>query len=164
MTYTKNIFILWANLALLFALSGCSFKEYNNSQAKLITIKTPTLKFSDIGYFRSDETSVQVELYTSGIAVQKFEIERYVCTNDGCLSKNAFNEDYLSGYYPDELLKNVLLKKPIYSGRNLEKNDNGYSQHIVDEDVNITYKVLKDSMRFQDSKNHILIKFKKMKP
>ncbi len=159
----RNIYILWVSLTLLL-FSGCSFKNYNNSEPNLITIKTETLKFSDIGYFHSDKNSVQVELYSSGIAVGKFEINKIVCTNEGCLSKSAFNEDYLSEYYPDNLLKNVLRKKPIFEGKNLVKKPEGFLQEIKNEEVDISYRVTKKSVRFKDSKNSILIKFKKMKP
>jgi len=160
----KNIYTLWVSFVILGLFSGCSFKNYASSEANLITIKTANLKFSDIGYFRSDDESVQVELYSSGVAVEKFEINHIVCTKEGCLSKNAFNEDYLNENYPDDLLKNVLRKKPIYDAKNITKNEDGFKQTIVTDKVSICYKVEGDSVRFKDSKNRILIKYKKMKP
>ena len=162
--YMKNMYSLGLAIFLLFSISGCSFKNYARSQPNIITIKTPTMKFSDIAYFHQDKDSVKIELYEAGIAVKTIEINRFVCSNEGCISKNAFNEDYLSGSYPDDLLKHILRKEPIYDAKNLIKTNDGFTQKIVTNRLNISYMVKKDSMRFKDSINNILIKFKKMKP
>lgn len=150
-------------LFFVLLFSACSFKSYQTSESYLITLKTPQIKFSDIGYLRKDKASVQIELYASGVSVNKFEINHYVCSNDGCLSKNAFNDDYLSEYYPDELLKNVLMAKPIFNAQNLIRTAGGFEQRIEDENLYIIYKITANDIYFKDKKNGILIKLKQLK-
>jgi len=66
----QKYFILWASALLLF-LEGCSVKHYSISTPKVITIKSPKLKFSDTGYIRYEGDAVAVELFTAGVAIEK---------------------------------------------------------------------------------------------
>ncbi len=43
--------ILWASLAVL-VLGGCGTKHFTLSEPKMITLKTPKLKFADTGYLQ----------------------------------------------------------------------------------------------------------------
>ena len=52
----------------------------------------------------------------------------------------------------------MILGHPIYDGKNLKKMYDGFGQKIKDEDVNIDYEVTRQSIRFKDSKNGILLK------
>ncbi len=90
----QKFFILWVSLfALLF--TGCSTKHYTVSEPKIITLKTPKLKFADTGYIRHDETSVEVELFTAGVAVEKISIDESVCVSAGCMDEGKFVKEYL---------------------------------------------------------------------
>lgn len=149
-------------LIVLF-FSGCSIKEYTHTQAKIITVKTPKLKYSDLGYVRSSGEAVNLELYVAGKMVQNIKIDYLVCMNEGCMSKSAFNKAYLSASYPDELLQNIILSRPIYDGKNIFYNENGFTQSIAEQEVEIEYRVNAREMRFRDKKNNILFKIKESK-
>jgi len=115
-----------------------------------------------MGYVRSNEKVVALELFSAGHPVGKFEIENLVCVDgEGCLSKSSFNETYLSKYYPDTLMENVLRGAPIYGGINLVESVHGFEQHIFDEDVAIKYRVSARQIYFKDRVNGVLIKIKK---
>lgn len=155
----QKFYTLWASLLILLVLSGCGAKPFVKRDAATIIFKTPKIKFADAGYVRSNEELVALELFSAGQAVAKFEIENLVCIEgEGCMRKSSFNAEYLSAYYPDTLMENILRSKPIYAGLNLELTDHGYQQYIEDEKVAIIYKVTDKQIYFRDRKNSILIK------
>ena len=78
------------------------------------------------------------------------------------MSRSKFNAHFLNEAYPDTLLQNVLLGKPIYDGKNRVKYKDGYEQHIKSKDVDILYRVKVRSIKFKDRKNRILIKIKEI--
>lgn len=154
--------ILWVS-TVLFVFFGCASKHYVQNKGAIVTIKTPTFKFSDLGYIRQSGEEIELELFVSGQVIDKFEIDTLICTSRGCMRKSTFNENYLSPYYPDTILKDILERKPIYNGENLEKTSSGFVQNIVTKEVNIKYSVTTQMIRFKDSKNGILIKIKNIK-
>jgi hypothetical protein len=156
-TYLKYILI-----AFVLFFSACSIKSYERTQSKIITIKTKSLKFSDIGYIRNSRDSLELELFEAGNSAFKVSIDNYICTNDGCMSKSSFNEEYLSEDYPPDILQNIILGKPIYDANNLSRNDAGFEQNILTQEVNIHYQVDANQIYFKDSKNNILIKIKEL--
>ncbi len=149
-------------LAFLLLFAGCSIKNYTQKESYLVTIKSPKIRFSDIGYIRHDGKSLSLELYSTGVAVEEFEIATLICTHNGCMSKSAFNKEYLSGRYGDDFLKNILMRQAIFGGANLKKTEHGFEQKIVSKDYDIIYKVNKKQLFFKDRKNHILIKLKRI--
>lgn len=153
----KTLFLLL--IAVLF-FSGCSTKEYTHTQTKVIVLKSPQLKFADIGYLRHDGLAVELELFTAGQAVEKISIDDYICVSKGCLSKESFNQEYLHAKYPETILQNILLGRAIFNGVNKQKTEAGFEQFIQDEDVDIIYKVGVSSIYFKDKKNKILVKIK----
>ena len=158
----RKYFTLWASALALLFLSGCGAKPFVNNDASTIIMKTPKIKFADAGYVRSNEDVVALELFSAGHAVGKFEIENMVCVDgQGCLRKSSFNKEYLNEHYPDTLLENILRGEPIYENQNLLKSEHGFEQHILDEFVNIKYKVSPNQTYFKDRSNKILIKIKK---
>ncbi|MDX1296301.1 MAG: hypothetical protein R3302_08535, partial [Sulfurimonadaceae bacterium] len=157
----KKFYIQWVSaLALLLLFTGCTVKEYKTTEPKLITLKTKQLRFNDVGFIRKEGKSVQAELFSAGQAVERFEINRLVCVTKGCLTKSAFNADYLSAEYPDDLLQNVLLGRPIFGGAGLHKSDAGFEQHLKGSGFDIYYSVAPDSVYFKDRANGILIKIR----
>ncbi|MDA7817098.1 hypothetical protein N9A28_02790 [Sulfurimonas sp.] len=147
-------------LVFLVLFSGCSLKDYDKTQTKVIIIKSPQIKFSDLGYLRNSEDRVELELFIAGKSIQKISINHLVCVSDGCMSKSGFNEEYLNSSYPDELLQNILLSKEIFNGENVVKTDNGFEQNIKNLDVDISYKVSLHVTSFKDRKNKIIFKIK----
>ena len=147
-------------IAIALFLSACSTKNYEFTQTKIIFIKSPKLKFADIGYLRNSSSSVELELFVAGKAIQKITINHLVCISEGCMSKSGFNKEYLTSYYPDDILQNIFLGKAIYNSKNKEKSLDGFDQSIRNSFVDITYRVTSHVIYFKDKKNHILIKIK----
>lgn len=152
MNYLLAFFILF--------FAGCSTKNYEFTQTKIVIIKSPKLKFADVGYLRNSEKSIELEIFVAGTAVEKIAINHVICVRDGCMSKRSFNEEYLHSTYPEDILQNVLLGKAIYDGKNKVKTDDGFEQNIQNADVNISYKVNASTIFFKDKKNVILLKLK----
>jgi hypothetical protein len=154
--YKRVLFFL--SFSLFFI--SCSIKHYEHSKSKLISIKTPKLKFSDLAYVKGDEDALRVELFVAGHLVESIEIAHLICVKEGCLSKGIFNSEYLNSSYPDNILKNIILGHQIYDGKNIIKNRDGFEQTIKSEDVDIVYRVRDSSIYFKDRKNRILFKIK----
>lgn len=150
-------------IILIFTLlffSACSIKNYEHTQTKIITIKSPKMKFSDVGYLRNSDKSIELELFMAGKSIEKIAINHLICISSGCMSKSGFNKDYLNEAYPDDTLQNILLSHAIYDGANLSKTADGFTQKIQDEDVDISYRVEPDGVFFKDRKNGIIFNVK----
>ena len=159
--YSKISFQLnYILIALLLTFSACSIKNYEKTQSKIITIKTPQIKFSDVGYVRNSDDSVELELFIAGRVFRKISINYLICLDEGCTSKAAFNEAYLNKSYPDKLLQNIILGRAIYEKRNLLKNADGFTQEIKTQQVDINYRVTQKEIYFKDKQNNILFKIK----
>lgn len=146
-------------LALIFF--GCSVKQPVSYAPYVITIKSQTLRYSDIGYIKKFRNSVRLEIYSAGVPVFKLNIGNRVCSKDGCISKKSFNEKFLVKNYPQNLFKNVILGKPIFESKNLVKKEGGFEQEIFQEGkYDIIYIVKRDKIYFKDRINRILIKIR----
>jgi len=150
--------ILWVSL-LLFLMGGCTTKHYTVSEPKLITIKSPKLKFSDMGYIRYAQDAVEVELFTAGVAVEKISIDKEVCVSAGCMSEEAFNREYLYVGYPHNTMRRILQGKDIFAGVGKEESRNGLSQqNIKNEGMDILYRHWAKEIYFKDRMNGLMIK------
>jgi len=147
----KYFFILVALL-----LSACSLKDYRHTESKVLIIKTPKLKFSDLAYIKHTGSAVSLELFVTGKLVQKISIDYLICVDEGCMSKSGFNNEYLNSAYPDDILQNIILGKSIYNKQNFLKKRDGFTQSIKNESVNIIYRVNSHEIFFKDKKNHII--------
>ena len=158
----QKFYILWASL-LTFLITGCSTKHYTVSEPKIITLKTPKLKFADTGYIRHDETSVEVELFTAGVAVEKITIDGDVCVSAGCMDEGKFVKEYLYPDYPHDTMRNVLLGKDIFSGRGKEEMCDGrLFQFIRNDEMDIMYRRGKGEIYFKDRLNGLIIKIENL--
>lgn len=153
--------ILWVSLVLLFA--GCSTKQYAKSEQIILTLKTPPLKFSDQAYLRKDDISVELELFSAGVAVEKFNIEDEVCINAGCISKEEFNAKYLNSFYEEDILKKILLGEPIFEGENFVQTSDGFEQ-IINRPFkySIIYRVNNRTIYFKDRVKNLIVKIKRL--
>ena len=156
-------FMKYIILILAIFFSACSVKNYEHTQTKIIIIKSPKIKFADIGYLRNSDDSIELELFIAGKAIEKISINHLICVSEGCMSKSGFNEDYLHPSYPNEILQNILLGQEIYNGKTKVKTDGGFEQRIETESANIVYRVNQDSILFKDRKNKIIFKIKDTK-
>ncbi len=150
-------------LCLITLFSACSIKNYEHSDTKIVTIKSPKIKFSDIGYVRHTDDAIELELFIAGHVFQKIHINKMICVKEGCMSKRSFNSQYLNAAYPDDILQNIILGDAIYGGEKKVKLDNGFIQLIHNKDVDIKYRVNSKESFFKDRKNHIIIKIKDIK-
>lgn len=150
-------------LALFLLLGGCSIKNYTHEKSKIIIIKTPKLKFSDLGYIRHNGSDVEMELFMAGVSVQKININHLICVNEGCMFKSTFNDEYLNAEYPSDILQNILLSEVIYDGKNRVQTPSGFEQIIQTKNVDIKYRVTQNETFFKDRKNKIIFKIKDIK-
>ncbi len=160
MKFIQTSFILWASL---FLFTGCAPKQYEKNESRLIVIKTSKLKFADLGYIRKNRDEVRADLFVAGQLVETLEIDNLVCVNEGCLTKSAFNADYLHSSYPDDLILNVLLGRPIFNRASMQKTEGGFMQKLESTEYNIIYKIHDGNIYFKDKKNRLLIKISKTK-
>jgi len=154
----QKFFILWVSLLVLM-IGGCAPKHYEISKPKLIILKTPKLKFADTGYIRSSGESVEAELYTAGVAVEKISIDDQVCVSAGCMSEEAFVREYLSPEYPKDILRRILLGEPIYNGQGTSEQCSGIrTQYIRSDKTDIVYRLKPDETYFKDRINGLVVK------
>jgi len=162
--YTKiEMLIKYFLVTLTLLFSACSIKNYKHTQTKIIIIKSPKIKFADIGYIRNSDKAVELELFFAGQVVEKIAVNHLICTSAGCMSKSGFNEEYLNAAYPDEIMQNILLGSEIYKGKNRLKTDDGFIQEIKTNNVDIKYSVNSHQIFFKDRKNRIIFKIKDIK-
>ena len=140
--------------------SACSIKTYEQTQPKKLIIKSPLIKFADLAYIRHSERAIELELFVAGQSIKKIAINHLICVDEGCMSKDGFNEEYLSPAYPSNILQNILLGKPIYKAKNSLKTEDGFTQKIQTQAVAISYNVTSQEIYFKDKCNHIMIKIK----
>lgn len=149
-------------LTTILFLVACSTHTYEK-QVKLVVLKTSKIKFADIAYVGQANDAVVLELYIAGKALKTISIDRLVCVADeGCLSKSSFNKEYLFDGYPEDLMKNVLLGKPIYESKNVKYLQGEMLQVIQEKNVDITYRVSTHRIYFKDKTNNILISIKEL--
>lgn len=137
-------------------------KTYEQTQSKILIIKSPLLKFADLAYIRNSQDALELELFVAGKAVKRIAINHLICVDEGCMSKAAFNEQYLSAVYPSDILQNILLAKPIYNALNRVQTKDGFIQEIQTQEVDISYKVTSKETFFKDKRKHIIIKIKEI--
>lgn len=162
MRYMQKFFILWGSLLALM-IGGCTGKHYSVSEPKIITIKSPKLKFADTGYIRHEGESVEAELFTAGVAVEKISIDEKVCVSAGCMSEQEFIREYLSADYPTDTLRRILLGEPIFEGINTTEQCGGAkTQYIRNEKMDIVYRLKPGMSYFKDRNNGLIIKIENL--
>ena len=159
----KNIFIA----ILVIFLSSCATKTINQvptvSKSCKVVFKTKKIAFADTGFLNQSPNKTDLQIFAMGVPILELKVSDNVCLNKMCNSKQSFNQTHLSSYYPDDLIENILNKKPIFGGKNLEKNQNGFMQTLSSKWYNIKYKVDKENIYFKDKKNKIIIKITGLK-
>ncbi len=144
----------------LLLFSACTAQPKKEESA-FIVLKTPTIKYADMGFIRTSSSKVEVEMYAAGQPLVSIEINGMnVCMSTfECMDKHDFNKKVLHASYPDMLLENVFKAKPIFNSENLEKTEDGFTQKIQKKGLyDITYTVVSGERKFRDTINKILIK------
>ena len=148
-------------MTISFIFSGCAPKEYVQQHAAFIMFKTPTFRYADMGFIYENEKEIKVEIYGSGQALVSLEFTGdSICMSlMECMDKSTFNEEVLSGYYPEDILEHIFMGKPIFNKKSLVPKGNGFTQKIVKkEKYEINYTVLNNQIIFHDTINAIVIK------
>ncbi len=139
---------------------------HTRSGSYLITIKTKQFAFSDTGFLTYYPDRISLQVFTTGKPVLQMKIytdEDNICVQKVCKYKHGFNKFYLTDAYPDTLIENLLMMRPIMKGRNLEKTSDGFIQRIDGEDYDIRYEVKGSDLIFKDTKNRLILKLKELK-
>ena len=151
-------------LVLVFLFNACGTQPYLKENSAFIVFKTPTFKYADMGFVYENNSEVKAEIYGSGQALMSLRVSGdSVCMSlFACMSRKKFNQQVLSSAYPDTVLENIFRGKPVFSGQNMKKTRNGFTQNIVKQNkYNIHYTVLNNEIIFRDTINKILVKVKK---
>ncbi|MCK5854046.1 MAG: hypothetical protein KAG56_02405 [Sulfurovaceae bacterium] len=150
-------------LSIILLINGCTGKQVikkENQESAFIIIKTPTMRYADMGFIYKKTDLVKVEIYALGQPLMNLDINSMnVCLSTfECMEKKDFNAKMLSAYYPDTVLENIFRAKPIFNKKNLEENSNGFTQNIKkDKEYDITYSVKSNKRVFRDTINKIKI-------
>jgi hypothetical protein len=134
-----------------------SVKVVNKSA--LITMKTKKFAFSDSGFYTNSPDKITIQAYSSGVGLGELKFyknENMVCIKNYCNTRKWFTDNFLSRDYPQNLILNVLDKKPIFNSKNLVKTSTGFTQKIGA----IKYLVSDSKIYFKDSANRLIIKIK----
>jgi len=155
----KKITIL-LSIMLIVGCTGKQLIKKENQESAFIIIKTPTMRYADMGFIYKKSDLVKVEIYALGQPLMNLDINSMnVCLSTfKCMEKKDFNTKMLSSTYPDTILENIFRAKPIFNKKNLEENSNGFTQKIQkDKEYDITYSVKSDKRVFRDTINKIKI-------
>lgn len=155
--------ILWVSF-LILVISGCSSHQFTISEPKLITLKTPKLKYSDMGYLRYDKDAVQVELFTAGVSIEKITLDDGVCVSGGCMSEEKFVKEYLNPAYPSDTMRKITQNMDIFGGEGKRESCGGnIYQYIRNDAMDIVYKRTAGDIYFKDRVNNLLIRIEDIK-
>ncbi len=146
--------------------SACGRQPYVKQESAYIIVKTPAMRYADMGFVYENPNEVKVEIYSSGQPVLALRITpENVCRSTlACMSKRAFNAQMLSPAYPTDTIERIFRAQPIFSGENIDKKRNGFTQKLTKNGVyDIDYSVLKNETVFRDTINHIMIKIKRLR-
>jgi hypothetical protein len=149
---------------MLFLLSACMPKTYTKEHSAFILLKSPYLKYADMGFIYENSKEMKVEIYSNGQAVMNLELlEEKICLSTfKCMDKQSFNKMLLSASYPKDLLHHVFGAKAIFGGKNKKSIPRGFEQDIFAKGLyDISYKVRQGFVSFEDSFNDIKIKIKR---
>jgi len=145
--------------ALVVLLGGCSPRLYERPQPALIVLKSPKLRYADMGFVYRGKGRLKMEIYTAGRPVFTLSVGKRVCLDGGCMSEAEFYRKFFGVAYPQGTLHAILSKRPIFEGEGLLKKNGRSEQQIFEPGrFDIIYTFDATSSRFKDRINHILIK------
>jgi hypothetical protein len=139
-------------------LGGCSTRDYSIHKEKyLVTIKSPELKYSDMGTISKSDEDVAIELFAFGNKILDLKIESLIYINGKILPPSIFYSKYLQTDYPEDTIKNIFMSKPIFNNINIVNLENQFTQEFD----SIYYRVSSNETFFKDNNKNIIIKFVK---
>ena len=148
-------------IAAIFWATGCRQPQYERTRTVYIVIKTPQLRYADMGFVETGEEAMRLQLYANGAAQTALEITpKQICSGRfSCMSKEVFTARFLSADYPSDTLEKILRGLPVMQGEGMRKTKRGFTQRIVRKGkYAVDYRVLDNRILFRDTINKILIK------
>lgn len=161
----KKIYI-GSIVVVLTLFSACVEPSYTKQESVFVVFKTKAFKYADLGFVYEGNTAMKLEMYSNAQALNTLTIDKEnICLSLlECMDKEQFNQEVLSAYYPKEILRHILLGKPIFAGENRSNRRNGFTQILSKANkYKINYSVLNHQIIFRDTINHISIKIKRVK-
>lgn len=154
--------LLQVSFLLALFLSGCAVKkDVTTSETYVITIKNKQIALSDTGFINQGNDYTNVQIFSAGSVLFNLEIMgSNICLDGRCLDKLSFNQQFLQNEHYAELMQEIIAKQPIYGGKNLQKNSNGFEQELEFLNSHLIYKVEGANLTFRDTKNSILMRLK----
>jgi len=146
---------------ILFFLVGCIDPATKEQKSLFMTFKTPSTGYADAGFLYKYQDFIKLQMYANGNPVVSLKISKEnICMSFfECMSKEAFNKQVLSSYYPRDILEDVIMQRALFDGEHVVKKRNGFTQNITKNGhYDITYKVLNGVAIFHDTINNITIK------
>lgn len=154
--------VLHVSFLLALFLSGCAVKkDISTSETAMITIKNKQIALSDTGFINRGNDYTNVQIFSAGSVLFNLEITgSNICLDGRCLDKLSFNQQFLYEEHYAELMQDIIAKKPIYEGKNLQKTSSGFEQELELANSHLIYKVEGANLTFRDTKNSIFMRLK----
>ncbi|WP_457594700.1 hypothetical protein [Hydrogenimonas sp.] len=150
---------LWLLPVLLLLLTGCSRRYYETPQPALIVLKSPKLRYADMGFLYRGENRIKIQIYTAGRPVFTLSVGERICLDGSCMSEAEFYRKFFGVAYPPGTLHAIFSKRAIFGGEGLLKKKGRSEQQIFEPGrFDIIYTFDATSARFRDRINHIVIK------
>jgi hypothetical protein len=129
-----------------------------------IMIKTDKIKIYDTGFIDVKNGLISVKVLNLGVQILDIQIiKSKICIDSNCFKDEIFNEKFLSKEYENDFLKKIVLKEPLFDGKEVNSSENGFTQELFkDGKFDIIYRVDKKQSYFKDKINKILIKIRRI--
>lgn len=124
---------------------GCATKQPIQIKSVMVTIKTPFMKYNDLGFIKHYDNYNELEIYSFGNALLYLKVYKdKVCTSDfKCKTSQSFINEYFNSSYPADFFYNILNK----------------SKNLNIQGITYSYNT-EDGIYFRDKQNDILIRIK----
>jgi len=146
---------------MILTFTGCTIKKPMQQKSAFITLKTPEIRYADMGFVYEYTDSLKVQIYSNAQPVVSLDMykDRICMSLFECMNKSDFYRKVFHVSYPDDTLEQIFLSKPIFGGLNLIKTSNGFTQNIFNPDqYSISYEISDGKVSFHDKINQIIIK------
>ncbi|MCR2062435.1 hypothetical protein [Campylobacter helveticus] len=132
-------------------LCACAVKnESQKAQSMQVLITSSSFKINEVGFLKSENSTLSLELYKFAKPFFKLNIKKKICLNGVCYAKKEFNQKYLQNVYYDDFLRDILEAKPLFKAKNLTHNSCGFTQELHHKDSVIKYEVCEGKLHFKD--------------
>ena len=152
----KKIFIF----ILLIIFFGCA-KPIPKSKSIIILFKTKHFRIYDTAFMKNSGNSTEIEVYKAGSLAFRIYAGSMVCIDSSCMDESEFSAKYLSPYYPQDFLKDLISGNRLeFDGVKRAELKNGFIESAKNSKYDIIHKVNKNEIFFRDKKNRVLIKIR----